>query len=331
MSPASRWAIAPSSKATRCTGVTAVWPRGKASNDPVFGGFFAQNGNGDMTGTHWLKESGFLDGPVLITNTHSVGVVRDAFLGWLVKNHRTPGTNTFAGGFYTYPIVAETYDGFLNDINGFHVKPADVEAALEAARSGPVAEGNVGGGTGMVCYGFKGGIGTSSRKLAAAQGGYTVGVLVQCICGRRSQLRIGGLPVGQELDVPLPHASTAPAPREDVGSIIIVVASDAPLLPHQVERLARRATLGLARTGSVSGNGSRRYLHRLLHGRPSCRREGSGERLDAAQRIARPGIRSHGPSHRRGHHQRHGRRRDHDGRPRPSGSGLAPLFDSVRC
>jgi L-aminopeptidase/D-esterase-like protein len=238
------------------TGVTAVWPRGKDTNDPVFGGFFSQNGNGDMTGTHWLRESGFLDGPVLITNTHSVGVVRDAFLGWLVKHHRTPGTNTFAGGFYTYPIVAETYDGFLNDINGFHVKPADVEAALDAARSGPVAEGNVGGGTGMVCYGFKGGIGTSSRKLGAALGGYTVGVLVQCNCGRRSQLRIGGLPVGQELDAPLPRAAAGPAAREDVGSIIIVVATDAPLLPHQVERLARRATLGLARTGSVSGNGS---------------------------------------------------------------------------
>src|SRR5438067_11863485 len=141
------------------TGVTAVWPRGKKSNDPVFGGFFSQNGNGDMTGTHWLQESGFLDGPVLITNTHSVGVVRDAFLGWLVKNNRNPGTNTFAGGFYTYPIVAETYDGFLNDINGFHVKPADVEAALDGASSGRVPEGNVGGGTGMVCYQFKGGIG----------------------------------------------------------------------------------------------------------------------------------------------------------------------------
>src|SRR5579871_5403637 len=150
------------------TGVTAVWPRGRSSADPVFGGFFSQNGNGDMTGTHWLRESGFLDGPVLITNTHSVGVVRDAYLAWLVKHHRTPGTNTFPGGFYTYPIVAETYDGRLNDINGFHVKPADVEAALEAAATGPVAEGNVGGGTGMVCYGFKGGIGTSSRKLDAA-------------------------------------------------------------------------------------------------------------------------------------------------------------------
>src|SRR3954451_15655785 len=147
------------------TGVTAVWPRGKASSDPVFGGFFSQNGNGDMTGTHWLEESGFLDGPVLITNTHSVGVVRDAYLAWLVNHKRKPGTNTFDGGFYTSPIVAETYDGFLNDINGFHVKPADVEAALDSATTGRIAEGNVGGGTGMVCYGFKGGIGTSSRKI----------------------------------------------------------------------------------------------------------------------------------------------------------------------
>src|SRR6185436_3598277 len=170
------------------TGVTAVWPRGKQTSDPVFGGFFSQNGNGDMTGTHWLEESGFLDGPVLITNTHSVGVVRDAYLAWLVKNNRKPGTNTFDGGFYTYPIVAETYDGFLNDINGFHVKPADVWAALESASRGAVPEGNVGGGTGMVCYGFKGGIGTSSRQLTAQQGGYTVGVLVQCNCGSRNQL-----------------------------------------------------------------------------------------------------------------------------------------------
>jgi L-aminopeptidase/D-esterase-like protein len=238
------------------TGVTAVWPRGKKSSDPVFGGFFSQNGNGDMTGTHWLEESGFLDGPVLITNTHSVGVVRDAFLEWLVRNHRAPGTNTFAGGFYTYPVVAETYDGTLNDINGFHVKPEDVAAALESASAGPVPEGNVGGGTGMVCYGFKGGIGTSSRKLADAQGGYTVGALVQCNCGSRRQLRIGGLPVGQELTADPPRAAATAPYREDVGSIIIVVATDAPLLPHQVKRLARRATMGLARTGSSSGNGS---------------------------------------------------------------------------
>ena len=238
------------------TGVTAVWPRGKGSADPVFGGFFSQNGNGDMTGTHWLEESGFLDGPVMITNTHSVGVVRDAYLAWLVKNQRLPGTNVFAGGFYTYPVVAETYDGLLNDINGFHVKPEDVAAALESAASGPVPEGNVGGGTGMVCYGFKGGIGTSSRKLSAAQGRYTVGVLVQCNCGRRSQLRIGGLPVGRELDANPPVAGLGHPYREDTGSIIIVVATDAPLLPHQTKRLARRATMGLARTGSTSGNGS---------------------------------------------------------------------------
>jgi len=230
------------------TGVTAVWPRGKASSDPVFGGFFSQNGNGDMTGTHWLEESGFLDGPVMITNTHSVGVVRDAYLAWLVNNQRKPGTNTFDGGFYTYPIVAETYDGYLNDINGFHVKPEDVAAALESAASGRVPEGNVGGGTGMVCYGFKGGIGTSSRKAGA----YTMGVLVQCNCGSRRQLRIGGLLVGPQIAV----ASLGHPYREDTGSIIIVVATDAPLLPHQTKRLARRATMGLARTGSTSGNGS---------------------------------------------------------------------------
>jgi L-aminopeptidase/D-esterase-like protein len=239
------------------TGVTAVWPRGKASSDPAFGGFFSQNGNGDMTGTHWLTESGFLDGPVLITNTHSVGVVRDAFLGWLVKNHRKSGTNVLpGGGFFTYPIVAETYDGTLNDINGFHVKPADVERALESAAGGIVAEGNVGGGTGMICYGFKGGIGTSSRKLDAGAGGYTVGVLAQCNCGSRRQLRIGGVPVGEELSANPPRAGLGWPYRDDLGSIIIVVGTDAPLLPHQVQRLARRATMGLARTGSTSGNGS---------------------------------------------------------------------------
>jgi L-aminopeptidase/D-esterase-like protein len=234
------------------TGVTAVWPRGKQSNDPVFGGFFSQNGNGDMTGTHWLEESGFLDGPVLITNTHSVGVVRDAYLAWLVKNKRTPGTNVFNGGYFTYPIVAETYDGFLNDINGFHVKPQDVAAALESAVGGAVPEGNVGGGTGMICYGFKGGIGTSSRTV---RGDYAVGVLVQCNCGGQRQLRIGGLPVGEDLVSP-PRASAGQPYREDTGSIIIVVATDAPLLPHQAKRLARRATMGLARTGATSGNGS---------------------------------------------------------------------------
>jgi L-aminopeptidase/D-esterase-like protein len=240
------------------TGVTAVWPRGKSTSDPVFGGFFSQNGNGDMTGTHWLEESGFLDGPVLITNTHSVGVVRDAYLAWLVNHKRQPGTNTFDGGFYTYPIVAETYDGFLNDINGFHVKPEHVFAALDGAKSGAVLEGGVGGGTGMVCYSFKGGIGTSSRRVTGAGGDYTVGVLVQANFGRRPQLLVAGVPVGQEIPQP-PARAGMPADdavRGDLGSIIIGVATDAPLLPHQLKRLARRATLGMARTGGMSGNGS---------------------------------------------------------------------------
>jgi D-aminopeptidase len=179
-------------------------------------------------------------------------VVRDSYLGWLVKNKRSPGTNVFPGGFYTYPIVAETYDGSLNDVNGFHVKPEDVAAALETASRGPVLEGNVGGGTGMVCYGFKGGIGTSSRKV----GGHTVGALVQCNCGSRRQLRVGGVPIGIEINDNMPVASAPQPIREDVGSIIIVIATDAPLLPHQTKRLARRATMGLARTGSTSGNGS---------------------------------------------------------------------------
>jgi D-aminopeptidase len=232
------------------TGVTAIWPRGKQSDDPAFGGWFSLNGNGEMTGTTWLEESGFLDGPVLITNTHSVGVVRDAYIAWQVEHKRKPGTNSFGGGFWSLPIVAETYDGFLNDTNGFHVQPAHVIQALDGASSGRVQEGNVGGGTGMICFGFKGGIGTSSRIA----GQYRVAALVQCNCGAKRQLRIAGVPVGQELDRPA-VASTA-SPAEDLGSIIIVVATDAPLLPNQTKRLARRASLGLARLGSTSGNGS---------------------------------------------------------------------------
>ena len=232
------------------TGVTAIWPRGKQSDDPAFGGWFSLNGNGEMTGTTWLEESGFLDGPVLVTNTHSVGVVRDAYIAWQVQHQRKPGTNSFGGGFWSLPIVAETYDGFLNDTNGFHVKPAHVVQALDGATSGRVQEGNVGGGTGMICFGFKGGIGTSSRIA----GQYRVAALVQCNCGAKRQLRIAGVPVGQELDRPS-VASTA-RPAEERGSIIIVVATDAPLLPNQTKRLARRASLGLARMGSTSGNGS---------------------------------------------------------------------------
>jgi D-aminopeptidase len=232
------------------TGVTAIWPRGKQSDDPTFGGWFALNGNGEMTGTTWLEESGFLDGPVLITNTHSVGVVRDAYIAWQVEHKRKPGTNSFGGGFWSLPVVAETYDGFLNDTNGFHVKPEHVVKALDGAATGRVQEGNVGGGTGMICFGFKGGIGTSSRVAGA----YRVAALVQCNCGAKRQLRIAGAPVGQELD--RPAVASVATPADDRGSIIIVVATDAPLLPNQTKRLARRASLGLARLGSTSGNGS---------------------------------------------------------------------------
>ncbi len=230
------------------TGVTAVWPRGKNSMAPSFGAWFSLNGNGEMTGTTWLEESGLLSGPVLLTNTHSVGTVRDSFIQWQVKRSR-PGEESQE---WLLPLVAETWDGFLNDVNGFHVTAADTVAALENAKSGPVAEGNVGGGTGMVCYGFKGGTGTSSRKAGA----YTVGVLVQCNCGRRTQLQIVGVPVGREIQDGVPYARNGAFADKDVGSIIIVVATDAPLLPNQLKRLARRASLGLARTGSVSGNGS---------------------------------------------------------------------------
>jgi L-aminopeptidase/D-esterase-like protein len=227
------------------TGVTAVLPRGKSSiNDAVFAGWFSQNGNGEMTGTTWVEESGFLEGPILLTNTHSVGVVRDATIAWRVKQ----GGPDASGYWWSLPVVAETYDGWLNDVNGFHVRPEHVFQALSGASGHPVGEGSVGGGTGLECYEFKGGVGTSSRRLVAKEGGYTVGVLVECNCGRRSQLRIAGVPIGLEI----PKQSS----KADDGSIIIVIATDAPLLPHQLKRLSRRATMGLARTGSTSGNGS---------------------------------------------------------------------------
>jgi D-aminopeptidase len=233
------------------TGVTAILPRGKASTDPVMAGWFSLNGNGEMTGTTWVKESGFLEGPVFITNTHSVGVVRDASIAWGLKHGATLQP-------WSLPVVAETWDGALNDINGFHVKPEHVFAALDGATGGAVREGSVGGGTGMVCYQFKCGTGTASRKLDANAGGYTVGVLVQANHGRRPELRIAGVPVGAEIPVvPLrPRAPADPVADREMGSIIIVVATDAPLLPHQLERIARRASLGLARTGATSGNGS---------------------------------------------------------------------------
>lgn len=251
------------------TGVTVVLPRGRASTDPVFANWFPLNGNGEMTGTAWVEESGFLEGPVSITNTHSVGVVRDAVVAWMVRQP--------TGQPWALPVVAETYDGFLNDVNGFHVTKEHAWQALDGAKSGPVTEGNVGGGTGMICFGFKGGIGTSSRKLPVASGGYTVGVLVQCNAGRRSELRIAGVPVGKEINDlrpcrnvvapgqspnagPPPCPATAMRPsderREGMGSIIVVVATDAPLLPHQLRRLAIRAALGVGVAGGKGENSS---------------------------------------------------------------------------
>jgi len=237
------------------TGVTAVLPRapGEMIKHFAFAGWFVQNGSGDMTGTAWVEESGFLEGPVTITNTHSVGTVRDAVIAWRVAHGPADATDFW----WSNPVVAETWDGWLNDINGFHVKPEHVFQAIDSAHGGAVEEGNVGGGTGMICYGFKGGIGTSSRKLAAKHGGYTLGVLVQCNYSGSSRvnLRIAGVPVGREIPGTEPYTGL-PSELDEDGSLIVVVATDAPLLPHQLKRIARRVTLGLGRTGAIGGNDS---------------------------------------------------------------------------
>lgn len=228
------------------TGVTAILPRGPATIDaPVFAGMFSLNGNGEMTGTHWIEESGFLEGPVMITGTHSVGLVRDAVIAWRIKQ----GNPDPSGYWWSLPVVAETWDGDLSDANGFHVKAEHVFGAIDTARGGPLAEGNVGGGTAMTCHEFKCGTGTSSRVVEIAGQRYTVGVLVQANYGVRSELRIAGVPVGKFMPV-------ARQESPDQGSIIIVIATDAPLMPQQLKRLARRASLGLARNGSYSGDGS---------------------------------------------------------------------------
>ena len=253
------------------TGVTAVLPRGRERMaEPVFAASFALNGNGEMTGTTWVKESGLLNGPVMLTNTSSVGVVRDAVVDWGAKHG--------LGWELGLPVVAETYDGFLNDIYGFHVKPEHALRTIDGARTGPVAEGNVGGGTGMMCHGFKGGIGTASRKLPESQGGYTLGVLVQCNYGSRRLFSVEGVPVGEEIsdlkacytgsEAPsLPFArnirpcaqsasSTTPLLPEGMGSIIVLVATDAPLLPHQLDRIARRVPLAIGKMGGLGEDSS---------------------------------------------------------------------------
>src|SRR5437870_8070488 len=233
------------------TGVTAILPRGHASlNDPVYAGFVSLNGNGEMTGTAWIEESGFLEGSIVITNTHSVGVARDAVIAWRVKH----GAADTTGYWWSLPVVAETWDGWLNDINGFHVKPEDVWHALDTAHGGAIEEGSGGGGTGMICYEFKGGNGTASRKIDIRVSkdtppqSFIVGVFLQANFGRRPQLTIAGVPVGKEIP--------GEVYKKESGSCIAVVATDAPLLPNQLKRLARRVSLGLARTGTISGNGS---------------------------------------------------------------------------
>jgi len=227
------------------TGVTAILPRGKSATASVFGGSFVVNGNGEVTGLDWMHDSGVLEGPVMMTNTHAIGAVHEGVIAWKLA-HGGPDADGYA---WSTPVVGETWDGFLNDVNGFHVKARHVAEAIDGAKGGPVPEGSVGGGTGMTCFEFKGGIGTSSRKLDAKSGGYTIGVLVQCNCGRRPQLSIAGVPVGRLI----PERTIYDTEQ---GSILITVATDAPLLPHSLDRLAKRATMGLARVGSTSGNGS---------------------------------------------------------------------------
>jgi L-aminopeptidase/D-esterase-like protein len=233
------------------TGVTAIFPRGK-NNNPVYANWYTLNGNGEMTGTTWITESGFLEGPVMITNTNSVGVVRDAVLKWFVK------TNWYKEDFwYTYPVVAETYDGFLNDIYGFHVKEENVFEALDKAASGKIQEGNVGGGTGMMCLGFKGGTGTASRVFKIKDSTYTLGVLVQSNFGGKHNFQVAGVPVGRELLDTLNYEFKAPPSYQPGdGSIIVVLATDAPLLPHQLKRIAARIPLGIGKTGGRGENGS---------------------------------------------------------------------------
>jgi L-aminopeptidase/D-esterase-like protein len=233
------------------TGVTAILPRGR-NNNPVYANWYTLNGNGEMTGTTWVTESGFLEGPVMITNTNSVGIVRDAVLKWYVK------TGWYKEDFwYTYPVVAETYDGFLNDIYGFHVKEENAWEALDNAKSGVIKEGNVGGGTGMMCLGFKGGSGSSSRVVKIKDSTYTLGVFVQSNFGRKRNLTIAGVPVGKELMDTLNNEFKAPPSyQEGDGSIIVVVATDAPVLPHQLKRIVQRVSIGIGLVGGQGTNGS---------------------------------------------------------------------------
>ena len=235
--------------ATARTGVTIIHPRGRQDYTPVFAGIHSFNGNGEMTGMAWVDEGGFLEGPIGLTNTHSVGIVRDTIIAWQIKNNIQYQP-------WSLPVVAETADAWLNDMNGFFVKDHHVLQALDSSTSGAIEEGNVGGGTGMMCYEFKGGTGTSSRKLPEKLGGWTVGALAQTNFGRRYQLNIAGVPVGKYFKDDAPVTNGENPFKQDDGSLIVVVATNAPLLPHQLKRMAKRVALGMARTGSIGGNGS---------------------------------------------------------------------------
>jgi L-aminopeptidase/D-esterase-like protein len=258
------------------TGVTAILPRGR-TNNPVFANWYSLNGNGEMTGTTWITESGFLETPIMITNTNSVGVVRDAVLKWFVK------TGWYKEDYwYTYPVVAETYDGDMNDIYGFHIKESNTYEALDSAKSGYVKEGNVGGGTGMMCLGFKGGTGTSSRIIKIKDSTYTVGVLVQSNFGAKRQLTIAGVAIGEELKDTLNYEIKGPPSykQDGDGSIIVVVATDAPLLPHQLKRIATRVSLGIGQVGGRGNNGSGDIFIAFSTANPTAFQRDSFTKLD---------------------------------------------------
>ena len=258
------------------TGVTAILPRGR-TNNPVFANWYSLNGNGEMTGTTWITESGFLETPIMITNTNSVGVVRDAVLKWFVK------IGWYKEDYwYTYPVVAETYDGDMNDIYGFHIKESNTYEALDSAKSGYVKEGNVGGGTGMMCLGFKGGTGTSSRIIKIKDSTYTVGVLVQSNFGAKRQLTIAGVAIGEELKDTLNYEIKGPPSykQDGDGSIIVVVATDAPLLPHQLKRIATRVSLGIGQVGGRGNNGSGDIFIAFSTANPTAFQRDSFTKLD---------------------------------------------------
>lgn len=261
------------------TGVTAILPRGKAA-DSVFAGWYALNGNGEMTGTTWIEESGFMEGPLMMTNTHSVGIVRDAVIDWQIKHQLFEPLPGWPDVYWSLPVVAETYDGDMNDINGFHVTAEHAQQALDNASGGIVAEGNVGGGTGMTCHGFKGGIGTASRVLSIGGSDYTLGVLVQANHGTRDTLTIAGVPIASEMTDLMPEYPTRDI---EVGSIIVTVATDAPLLPHQLKRLARRVPMGMAKVGAYGGHSSGDIFLAF-----STANEGAGSRTGLKQPFMMP-------------------------------------------